>query len=65
MQYDKIKGLDKNISKLIINTDEVMPGDFTRDKDFYLPFEEMRNNLIDIVGLENIKFISSNSIAFV
>ena len=57
-----IKTLDKKISKLIINTDEVMPGDFTRDKDFYLPFEEMRNNLINIAGLENIKFISSNKI---
>ena len=40
-----------------------MPGDFTRDKNFYLPFDEMRDNLINIAGQENIKFISSNSYA--
>ena len=57
-----IKTLDKKISKLIVNTDEVMPGDFTRDKNFYLPFDEMRDNLINIAGQENIKFISSNKI---
>ena len=39
-----------------------MPGDFTRDKNFYLPFDEMRDNLINIAGQENIKFISSNKI---
>ena len=34
-----IKTLDKKISKLIINTDEVMQ-EILRDKDFYLPFEK-------------------------
>ena len=41
-----LKTLDEKITKSIINSDEVMTGEFTRDKDFSLPFEEMKENLI-------------------
>ena len=40
-----------------------MTGEFTRDKDFYLPFDEMKENLIRIIGEENTNFIPSNTIA--
>ena len=58
-----LKTLDKQITKSIINSDEVMTGEFTRDKDFYLPFDEMKENLIRIIGEENTNFIPSNTIA--
>ena len=58
-----LKTLDKQITKSIINSDEVMTGEFTRDKDFYLPFDEMKENLIRIIGEDNTNFIPSNTIA--
>ena len=45
-----LKTLDEKITKSIINSDEVMTGEFTRDKDFSLPFEDMKENLIRIIG---------------
>ena len=58
-----LKTIDKKITKSIINSDEVMTGEFTRDKNFYLPFDDMKQNLIDINGDENINFLPSNTIA--
>ena len=58
-----LKTIDKKITKSIINSDEVMTGEFTRDKNFYLPFDNMKQNLIDINGDENINFLPSNTIA--
>ena len=58
-----LKTLDEKITKSIINSDEVMTGEFTRDKDFSLPFEEMKENLIRIIGKNNVNFIPSNTIA--
>ncbi|MDC0167932.1 indolepyruvate ferredoxin oxidoreductase family protein [bacterium] len=58
-----LKTLDKKITKSIINSDEVMTGEFTRDKNFYLPFDEMKENLKRIIGENNTNFIPSNTIA--
>ncbi len=58
-----LKTLDKKITKSIINSDEVMTGEFTRDKDFSLPFDEMKVNLLHILGENNTNFIPSNTIA--
>ena len=35
-----LKTIDKDITKSIVNSDEVMTGNFTRDKNFSLPFDE-------------------------
>jgi len=58
-----LKTLDKQTTKSIINSDEVMTGEFTRDKNFSLPFDEMKENLIRIIGENNTNFIPSNTIA--
>ena len=58
-----LKTLDKQKTKSIINSDEIMTGEFTRDKDFFLPFDKMKENLINILGKNNIEFIPSNTIA--
>ena len=58
-----LKTLDKQKTKSIINSDEIMTGEFTRDKNFFLPFDKMKENLINILGKNNIEFIPSNTIA--
>jgi len=57
-----LKTIDKDITKSIVNSDEVMTGEFTRDKNFQLPFDEMRENLINLIGNENVTFMPSNNI---
>jgi len=58
-----LKTLDKQKTKSIINSDEIMTGEFARDKNFYLPFDKMKENLINILGKDSIDFIPSNTIA--
>jgi len=58
-----LKTLDKHTTISIINSDEVMTGEFARDKNFFLPFDKMKENLINILGKNNIDFIPSNTIA--
>lgn len=58
-----LKTLDKQKTKSIINSDEIMTGEFTRDKNFFLPFDKMKENLINILGKNNIDFMPSNTIA--
>ena len=55
--------LDKDKTKSIINSDEIKTGEFTRDKDFFLPFDKMKENLISVLGRKNVDFIPSNTIA--
>ena len=58
-----LRTLDKQKTKSIINSDEIMTGEFTRDKDFFLPFDKMKENIISILGKKNVDFIPSNTIA--
>jgi len=58
-----LKTLNKQKTKSIINSDEIMTGEFTRDKNFFLPFDKMKENLINIIGKNNISFMPSNTIA--
>jgi len=58
-----LKTLDKQKTRSIVNSDEIMTGEFARDKNFFLPFDRMKENLINILGNNNIDFIPSNTIA--
>ena len=58
-----LRTLDKQKTKSIINSDEIMTGEFARDKDFFLPFDKMKENLISILGKKNVDFVPSNTIA--
>ena len=60
---DVLLTLEKSKTKAIINSDEVMTGEFTRNINFSLPSEEIKNNLIDLLGEENINFIPTTTIA--
>lgn len=58
-----LRTLDSQKTKSVINSDEIMTGEFTRDKNFYLPFDKMKENLINILGKNNVNFLPSNTIA--
>ena len=57
-----LKTIDKDITKSVVNSDEVMTGKFTRDENFSLPFDKMKENLFFLNGKDNISFMPSNKI---
>ena len=60
---DVLLTLNESSTKAIVNSNEVMTGEFTRNINFSLPSDKLKNNLIKILGNDNINFIPSNQIA--
>ncbi len=50
-------------TKMVINTDEFLPGEFTRDADFSLPTERLKRTIITDAGQDNAYFIDASRIA--
>ena len=48
---------------IVVNTAEVMPGDFVRNPDFSLPSERIKRAVLSIVGRENAAFVNATGIA--
>ena len=48
---------------LVVNTAEVMPGDFTRNADFSLPAERIKRAITAAAGAERVAFIDATAIA--
>ncbi|KAB0268914.1 indolepyruvate ferredoxin oxidoreductase family protein [Microvirga brassicacearum] len=48
---------------LIVNTAEVMPGDFTRNADFSLPVERLKRTIGKKGGTDAVSFVDATSIA--
>lgn len=48
---------------LIVNTAEVMPGDFTRNADFSLPVERLKRTIGKAGGADAVFFVDATSIA--
>jgi len=61
-EEDVLLTLKKLKSKAVINSDEVFTGEFTRNPDFSLPSNKIKENLISILGKENINFIPTSTI---
>jgi indolepyruvate ferredoxin oxidoreductase len=51
------------VTKMVVNTDEFLPGDFTRNADFSLPSERLRRAIIADAGRDNAHFIDATRIA--
>ncbi len=47
-------------TRVIVNTAEFMPGDFTRDADFSLPTERLKASIIDRAGRAQSHFIDAS-----
>jgi indolepyruvate ferredoxin oxidoreductase len=48
---------------IVVNTAEVMPGDFVRNPDFSLPSERIKRAVLTAVGRENAAFVNATGIA--
>jgi indolepyruvate ferredoxin oxidoreductase len=48
---------------LVVNTAEVMPGDFTRNADFSLPAERIKRAVTAAAGADGVSFIDATAIA--
>ncbi|EJM13183.1 indolepyruvate ferredoxin oxidreductase, alpha/beta subunit [Pseudomonas sp. GM21] len=48
---------------ILANTQETMPGAFTRNADLEYPAEDLRRNIVDAVGQEHTEFVDAGRIA--
>jgi len=48
---------------LVVNTAEVMPGDFTRNADFSLPAERIKRAITAAAGRDGVSFVEATAIA--
>ncbi len=48
---------------LVVNTAEVMPGEFTRNADFSLPTERLKRAIRSAAGTEGVAFVDATAIA--
>jgi indolepyruvate ferredoxin oxidoreductase len=48
---------------LVVNTAEIMPGDFTRNADFSLPAERIKRAIAAAAGREGVDFVDATAIA--
>jgi indolepyruvate ferredoxin oxidoreductase len=50
-------------TRMVVNTAEVLPGDFTRNTDFTLPFERLKRAIVAAAGADNTYFIDAGRLA--
>ncbi|MEQ8482630.1 MAG: indolepyruvate ferredoxin oxidoreductase family protein [Hoeflea sp.] len=50
-------------TSVLVNTNEVMPGEFTRDVDFSLPTERLKRAIIKAAGAERSTFFDATRVA--
>ncbi|MCB8822432.1 indolepyruvate ferredoxin oxidoreductase family protein [Microvirga rosea] len=58
-----LASVKKGQTALVVNTAEVMPGEFTRNADFSLPTERLKRAVISSAGQEGVDFIDATAIA--
>ena len=50
-------------TRMIVNTAEVLPGEFTRDAEFALPTQRLRRAIVTVAGEDRSHFIDASRIA--
>jgi indolepyruvate ferredoxin oxidoreductase len=50
-------------TQMIVNTAEILPGDFTRDADFSLPTERIKRAIMTAAGREQSRFVDATRLA--
>ncbi|WP_460450886.1 indolepyruvate ferredoxin oxidoreductase family protein [Alsobacter sp. SYSU BS001988] len=48
---------------MVVNTAEVMPGDFARNPDFSLPSERIKRAVVAAAGRDNTRFVNATGVA--
>jgi indolepyruvate ferredoxin oxidoreductase len=60
----KVLGAMKTgITRVIVNTAEFLPGDFTRNADFSLPTERLKRAIIGYAGRDRTRFVDAGRLA--
>ncbi|MGS2722297.1 indolepyruvate ferredoxin oxidoreductase family protein [Porticoccus sp. GXU_MW_L64] len=60
---EALETMRKDKTQVLVNSQEVMPGDFTRNADLEFPAEELQSLLENWVGKEQVEFIASTDMA--
>ena len=58
-----LASVKKGQTTLIVNTAEVMPGEFTRNADYEIPTERLKHAIAGAAGHERVAFIDATAIA--
>jgi indolepyruvate ferredoxin oxidoreductase len=53
----------RGVTRMVVNTQEMMPGDFARNADMQYPSRSLRGNMTDAVGDEGVEFVNAGRIA--
>ncbi|WP_423458935.1 indolepyruvate ferredoxin oxidoreductase family protein [Ottowia sp. VDI28] len=51
------------LTRMVVNTQETMPGDFTRQADMQYPGHSLRSNMTGAVGDDGVEFVDAGRIA--
>ncbi len=58
-----LASVQPGVTGLVVNTAEVMPGDFARKPDFSLPAERIKRAVLEAAGQEKVAFVDATTIA--
>jgi len=58
-----LASVKKGQTSLVVNTAEVMPGEFTRNADFSLPTERLKRAITSAAGQDGVAFVDATAIA--
>ncbi|MGO4707396.1 indolepyruvate ferredoxin oxidoreductase family protein [Microvirga sp. 2MCAF38] len=58
-----LASVQKGQTALVVNTAEVMPGEFTRNADFSLPAERLKRAIATSAGPDDVAFVDATAIA--
>ncbi|HTE78023.1 MAG TPA: indolepyruvate ferredoxin oxidoreductase family protein [Xanthobacteraceae bacterium] len=50
-------------TQMVVNTNEFLPGEFTRNADFFLPTERLKRTIVADAGRDNAHFIDATRLA--
>src|SRR5690606_6010262 len=50
-------------TRMVVNTAEILPGDFTRNADFSLPSERLKRTITSAAGKEQVDFVDATRLA--
>ncbi|MDI3470505.1 MAG: indolepyruvate ferredoxin oxidoreductase family protein [Pseudolabrys sp.] len=59
----KVLSAVKPGTRMVVNTAEILPGDFTRNPDYSLPTERIRRAIVNTAGKDNSHFVDANRLA--
>jgi indolepyruvate ferredoxin oxidoreductase len=59
----KVLAAVKPGTTMVVNTDEFLPGEFTRNADFSLPSERLKRTIMADAGRDNVHFVDATRIA--